>query len=247
MIGKYLEFEPYIHGTLNTNYHYHTNMPMRKVIIEIEPYENTKEAQKPMFTHISSYEVLEVLRVDHMKGLYVDLIECHLKENVSIDELDSIGNMDILSVIRSEGDKHICLVLGHETEDANDIFSELNLIYTAPSLISEDKVVVSFISDQKDMMRFVEIVKAHIGKVVNMTFKKSTYEKKVLLSVLTDKQREIMTAAYRYGYYDIPKRIGSEQLSEKVKISKPTLLEHLRKAERRILTEILAGSPELNE
>jgi predicted DNA binding protein len=222
-------------------------MPMRKVIIEIEPYETTKEAQRPMFTHIRSYEVLEVLKMDQMKGLYVDLIECHLKENVSIGELSAIGNMDILSVIRSEGDKHICLVLGHEREEATDVFKELNLIYTAPSLISEDRIIVSFISGQRDMMRFVELVKANIGKVVKMSFKQSTYEKKDLLSILTDKQREIMTAAYRYGYYDIPKRIGSEQLSEKVNISKPTLLEHLRKAENRIFTEILAGSPELNK
>jgi predicted DNA binding protein len=222
-------------------------MPMRKVIIEIEPYETTKEFQRPMFTHIRSYEVLEVLKMDQVKGLFVDLIECHLKENVSIDELASIGNMDILSVISSEGDKHICLVLGHENKDATDIFKDLNLIYTAPSLISEDRVIVSFISSQKDMMRFVEVVKAKVGKVVNISFKQSTYEKKDILSILTEKQREIIAAAYRYGYYDIPKRITSEQLSEKVKISKPTLLEHLRKAENRIFKEILAGSPELNK
>jgi predicted DNA binding protein len=236
-----------MYGTLYTLYHYDDNMPMRKVIVEIEPFETTKVAQRPMFTHIRSYEVLEVLKMDHEKGLYVDLIECHLKENVSIDELTSIGNMDILSVIRSEGNKHICLVLGHESEDATDVFRELNLIYTAPSLISEDKVIISFISNQKDMMKFVEVVKTYIGKVVNISFKQSTYEKKDLLSVLTGKQREIMTAAYRYGYYDIPKGISSEKLSEKVNISKPTLLEHLRKAERRIFTEMLAGSPELNK
>jgi predicted DNA binding protein len=219
-------------------------MPLRKVIIEIEPYQATRDAQRPLFTHIRSYEVLEVLKIDHEKGLYVDVIECHLKENVSINELTSIGNMDILSVIRSDGDKHICLVLGHETEETNDRIREmeLNLIYTAPSLISEDRIIVSFISNQKDMMKFVEVVKAQIGKIVNMTFRQSTYEKKDLLSILTGKQREIMTAAYRYGYYDIPRRISSEQLSEKVNVSRPTLLEHIRKAERAIITELLAGS-----
>jgi predicted DNA binding protein len=232
-----------MYGTLYTIYIDVASMPLRKVIIEIEPYETTKLAQRPMFTHIRSYEVLEVLKMDQVKSLFVDLIECHLKEDVSIDELSSIGNMEILSVISSEGDKHICLVLGHESKDATDVFKELNLIYTAPSLISEDRVIVSFISSQKDMMRFVELVKAHIGKVVNMTFKQSTYEKKDLLSILTEKQREIMAAAYRYGYYDIPKRISSEQLSKKMGISKPTLLEHLRKAENRMFTEILSGSP----
>lgn len=218
-------------------------MSMRKVIIEIEPFETTKDAQRPMFTHIRSYEVLEVLKMDHVKGLYVDLIECHLRENVSIDQLTSIGDMDILSVISSEGDKHICLVLGHESEKANDAFSELNLIYTAPSLISEDRIIISFISGQKDMMRFVEMVKASIGKVVNVTFKQSTYEKKDLPSILTGKQREIIAAAFRYGYYDLPKGISSEQLADRLHISKPTLLEHLRKAERRIFSEIFAGSP----
>src|SRR5665647_2821316 len=118
-----MEFEPYLYGTLYTVQHDHAIMPMRKVIVEIEPYETTKDAQRPMFTHIRSYEVLEVLKMDHEKGLYVDLIECHLKENVSIDELASIGNMDILSVIRSEGDKHICLVLGHESEETSDVFN----------------------------------------------------------------------------------------------------------------------------
>ncbi len=223
-------------------------MPMRKVIVEIEPYETTREAQRPMFIHVHSYEVLEVLKMDHFKGLYVDLIECHLRKDASIDKLASIGNMDILSVIRSEGDKHTCLVLGHEDKEATDIFrsSELNLIYTAPSLISEDRIIVSFISSQKDMVRFVEIVKAHIGKVVKMTFKQSTYERKGLLSILTDQQRKVLTAAFRYGYYDIPTRISSGRLADKMSISKPTLLEHLRKGERRILTEILAGSPELS-
>ncbi|MBI0583363.1 MAG: helix-turn-helix domain-containing protein [Methanomassiliicoccus sp.] len=222
---------------------------MRKVIVEIEPYETTREAQRSLFTHIHSYEVLEVLKMDHEKGLYVDLIECILKEGVSIDELTSIGNMDILSVIRSEGDKHICLVLGHESDEANERFKglELNLIYTAPSLISEDRIIVSFISSQRDMARFVEVVKAHIGKVVKMTFKQSTYEKKDLLTLLTDKQREVMAAAYKHGYYDVPRMISSEKLAEKVSISKPTLIEHLRKAERRIINEILAGSPELNK
>lgn len=221
-------------------------MPMRKVIVEIEPYETTKEAQRPMFTHIRSYEVLEVLKMDHVKGLFVDLIECHLKENVSINQLASIGNMEILSVIRSEGDRHICLVLGRETKETANTFDDsgLNLIYTAPSLISEDKVIVSFISGQDEMLRFFELVKARVGKVINVTFKQATYEKKDYLGILTGKQREILAAAYRYGYYDIPRRISSEQLSKKVNISKPTLLEHLRKAERRIIVELLAGSPE---
>ncbi len=219
---------------------------MRQVIIELEPYEETKAASASTFTHIHSYEVLEVLKMDHEEGLYVDLIECHTKEGVSIDDLRTIGDMEVLSVIRSEGDRHTCLVRGHESDDTKNMFkeAELDLIYTTPSIISEDRITVSFIGAQKDLMTFVELVKEYVGKITNMTFKRAVYQKKDVISVLTDKQREVMVAAYRHGYYDLPKRISSESLSGKVNISKPTLLEHLRKAERRIFTEIMEGYSE---
>lgn len=216
---------------------------MRQAIIEIEPYPATKEAQRPSFIHILSYEVLEVLKVDHVEGLYVDLIECRTREGVSIDELDAIGDMEVLSVIRSEGDRHTVLVKGHESDKSKEMFkqSKIDLIYTAPSFISEDRIVVSFMSSQKDLMRFVEIVKANIGKVTNMTLRAARYQRKDILSVLTAKQREVLVAAYAHGYYDIPKRISSARLSQRLNVSRPTLLEHLRKAEARILAELMAG------
>jgi predicted DNA binding protein len=50
-----------------------------------------------------------------------------------------------------------------------------------------------------------------------------------------------MIAAHKNGYYDYPKKINSEQLSKKVNIGKATLVQHLRKAEGRILGEIMDG------
>ena len=59
--------------------------------------------------------------------------------------------------------------------------------------------------------------------------------------MLTQKQRETIIAAYDHGYYDYPKRITGDELSKRVNISKGTLMEHLRKAEGRLLREILTG------
>ncbi|MFO7792412.1 MAG: helix-turn-helix domain-containing protein [Candidatus Saliniplasma sp.] len=215
---------------------------MRKLIIEIRPKEKAKERQSSIFSKIHSYEVLEVLKMDYEEKIYVDLIEFKLKEHVSIENLKSIGNMEILSILKSEGNKHTCLVKGHQPGIPSDTYKELdlNLIYTRPSLISEDKVVVSCIGNQENLVRFIDIVK-NIGEVSKMRFKKVAYQKKYVLSVLTEKQKEILVAAFDSGYYGIPKKISSERLSEKLNISKPTLLEHLRKAEKRIFSEILAG------
>jgi len=60
------------------------------------------------------------------------------------------------------------------------------------------------------------------------------------LGRLTDKQRRVLIAAFRLGYYDVPRRITSEELAKKLSLVKSTFSAHVRKAERRLLTEILS-------
>ena len=59
------------------------------------------------------------------------------------------------------------------------------------------------------------------------------------MSSLTDRQREILVEAYERGYYDVPRRINSEELASTLKLDKSTVVEHLRKAENRLVTQIV--------
>lgn len=52
---------------------------------------------------------------------------------------------------------------------------------------------------------------------------------------LTERQREVFEAARCRGYYDLPRRITSAALADELGIAKATLLEHLRKAESKLL------------
>jgi HTH DNA binding domain len=58
---------------------------------------------------------------------------------------------------------------------------------------------------------------------------------KLPMDMLTPKQREALIAAYRSGYYDIPKRADSAAVAKALALGKSTTLEHLRKAEKRLL------------
>jgi predicted DNA binding protein len=216
---------------------------MRKMTLVVEPNDSMKEVQKPLFKMIHQYEILETLKIEWEIGICVDLIEVTLREGLSIQDLKFIGDMEILSILRSEGYKHTCLMKSYESEDTMDLFKEFNLdlIYSTPTIISEDRCTFSVIGDNKNLTKFAELIKIHAGTIENLTFQKARYQKQDILSVLTDKQREIIIAAHKYGYYDYPKKINSEKLSQKVNISKGTMVEHLRKAEGRILNEILAG------
>ena len=60
-------------------------------------------------------------------------------------------------------------------------------------------------------------------------------ERKRRLRTLTPTQREVFDLARERGYYEWPRHVSTRDLAEEVGISKTTLLEHLRKAESKLL------------
>ncbi|MFD1562389.1 helix-turn-helix domain-containing protein [Haloarchaeobius amylolyticus] len=59
-------------------------------------------------------------------------------------------------------------------------------------------------------------------------------------STLTERQREVVAEALSRGYYDWPRGITNEELAAELEISRATLHEHLRKAERAVLSSAMA-------
>ena len=80
-----------------------------------------------------------------------------------------------------------------------------------------------------------------VGKITEVSFQKATFEERHALSLLTDKQKEIVIEALKHGYYDYPRKIDAGGVAEKMGITKATALEHLRKAEGRLMKSMLAG------
>ena len=216
---------------------------MRKMVLEIEPNPGTWGEKEGIFQVLESYEVLETLKIDYEKAMYVDLIDCRLREGRTIDDLGGLGRIEVLGVIRSEGDRCTCLIRERidEREPGSYKDLDLDLIWTRPSIISKDRITVSCIGAHENQLRFIRIVKEHVGTITNITFLKGVYQNQDLLKILTDKQRMVLTAANRYGYYEHPKKLNGEELAKKVGLSKSTMLQHLRKAEGRIMANIFAG------
>ena len=77
-----------------------------------------------------------------------------------------------------------------------------------------------------------------LGKVKDIKIQKLEYRDCDILSELTTNQRKILNSAKKFGYYDYPRKITSEELSEKIGINKDIILESLRKAEKHIFTKI---------
>jgi PAS domain S-box-containing protein len=63
---------------------------------------------------------------------------------------------------------------------------------------------------------------------------------------LTERQTEILQAAYLAGYFDYPRASSGKELAETLDISSPTFHQHLQAAERKLLTLLFSGRPRID-
>ena len=80
-------------------------------------------------------------------------------------------------------------------------------------------------------------------QVVRLLQSSSTPEESDLVTVdrsdLTERQREVLTAAYDAGYFDHPKGANAGEVAAELDIDRSTFSEHIAAAQRKILSRIL--------
>lgn len=113
-----------------------------------------------------------------------------------------------------------------------------------PLEIRDEKLKVTFLGSTKQVKSVLEyIMKFGMPyRVVSLANAKSVVTSP--LDRLTERQRDVLTKAYKLGYYAIPRKVSSEKLAEVFSLSKSTLVAHRRKAERLLLAEILSEALE---
>lgn len=88
--------------------------------------------------------------------------------------------------------------------------------------------------------KFIEAMEI-LWDVKDLKIQKLEYKECDILSSLTSDQKKILNFANKFGYYDYPRKITSEELSEKIGIDRDIILESLRKAEKCIISKALNG------
>ena len=74
-----------------------------------------------------------------------------------------------------------------------------------------------------------------LGSLKLLHIKKSTFDG----FNLSEKQEKIIRLAIDLGYYEWPKKISAQEIAKRLKLSPATVLEHLRKAEFKIIKKNL--------
>ncbi len=215
---------------------------MRRLILEVSEKELWKAGiELPPLKKIKSLELLYFLRQDDNEFAAISRVEFK-DSNSKVEELLEGGLLIDAQVIEREKNGAYILFI---RSGSPSLSSALNYIgieggYLYPPLgIADGKVKFSFLGNEQQIKEFMEKIDA-IGvhyRVVLLA--DANFSPISPLNQLTEKQQEVLMAAYKLGYYDIPRKITSEQLAKKLGLVDSTVVEHLRKAEQRLIRQIL--------
>ena len=113
---------------------------------------------------------------------------------------------------------------------------------SVPLEIRAGRLRASFLGSSIEVKKFLKLIrqeKIHFRVASNTDARFSPVSP---LGSLTEKQRRVIISAFNLGYYDIPKKISSEELATRLHIREATFARHRIKAERRLLATLLSDA-----
>ncbi len=205
---------------------------LKKVVLQI-PLDSRYE---DIFKMVDRYELIQIHRLDNE---YIIATQRFRFKNSNLDPKDLFGieGIEFVEVLSEDKAKneYVCFVKHRWRFDLGTFFTDPEIILNAPIIMENNLMLISFTTDNdkiekiwKELERYGE----HL-KVVSINTLLPPYLENITLS-LTARQREILFYAVENGYYEIPRKINTNDLAQKFNISQSALSEHLRKIERNV-------------
>ncbi|MBU7045870.1 MAG: helix-turn-helix domain-containing protein [Theionarchaea archaeon] len=113
------------------------------------------------------------------------------------------------------------------------LIHEVGAFYIYPIKFVKGKEICILIFENKQKLRKVLKQLGTDWKVIRIGNVNLQFD----LEDLTPQQLRAVNLAIEKGYFEIPKKVNLEELSQQMKLSRTTFLEHLRKAEKKILSK----------
>ena len=213
---------------------------MRRVILEFHEKELTKIGMEfPQFRPIKSLELLYFLRQDQTEFAAISAVQFK-DPNSKVEDL-LIGKF-LIEAQTLEKQKNGAYIIFMRGLSLSSVLSAVGIeggyLFT-PIGIGDGKIRISFLGSEqqvRDFMEKLDITAIHYRVVL---LADANFSPISPLSQLTEKQQEVLLSAYKMGYYDIPRKITTEELATKLGLVDSTVVEHLRKAEQRIFRHII--------
>jgi hypothetical protein len=110
---------------------------------------------------------------------------------------------------------------------------------TTPYEIRDGRLKITFLGSTKEVRAFLRFMQQTGVKYKLQMLTDAKFSPGVPWGRLTERQRKVIATAFELGYYDIPRRVGSDELAARLGISNAAFVMHRRKAERALLADLM--------
>lgn len=189
-------------------------------------------------------ELVSVCRAAGIREL--ELLEDEGRGNVSqvevenrLDEtrLDDIDSVEDWECIAEKEDSYIYLleVTALDMPESATLDHE-DLVGMCDPTVSDRGILLSLVGSQEAIRAMIRnFEEAGIAPDLHRLGEYDGGER--TLDALTDRQLEILRAAYDMGFYEVPREVSIEDIADEIGIESGTAAEHLQRAERNLLSQ----------
>lgn len=214
---------------------------MRRLVVEVDVAEFARVSGDQSIGKIKSLEVLNFLKEDPDE--FVTICRVELKSPTpTFEDLFGEAGSDV-QVLDHEGRRYIALFKGKPNQDpyVREFLGAGGYIST-PLEIKDGMARLTFVGTSEAVKGLLGMLKSSGVRATVVHVSDAGQSRDSPLSCLTEKQRAVIVSAFRLGYYDVPRRINTQELARRLKIRGSTMAMHRIKAERRLLSELLKGA-----
>lgn len=217
-------------------------LAVRRLVIEANASEFARLTEDESVEKIKSLEVLHFIKQDPEEIVLI----CNVEFRDSSTKLDDIFNepgSELQVLDQTKEGKYTVLFrskpwIGPRTKE---LWAAGGYLQT-PLEIKGGKVMMTFLGNTRQIGVGLSVLKSTGIHYTVLQLTDANFPHRSPLNRLTEKQRKVLTTAYSCGYYDLPRKISSKELGAKLKIGSSDLIKHRRKAERRVLAEVMSAA-----
>lgn len=225
---------------------------MQKIVIEIQP--NSKMLNSgptgaieiaSMVRNVEFFRVVYFLR-QTPEEFSIILQVRFLEKGSPVEDLPFMGfpwiSVQVLD-FNSSNETYTLFVKGNPPTNS----TESDTTNTKPDIfplsidVINGKYLLTFLTDLEDISKFIEARKAEGFDVRILSVTKARLPIGSPLDSLTSKQLRILRESYYSGYYEVPRKINSDQVAKKLGIANSTFVTTIRRAEKRIMAALFNG------
>ena len=194
----------------------------------------------PGIEGLESFKIVQLLRYDQRE--FAGVVRVKLRPPLKgVRDLVGIAGMAKVQELSKEDDgSYLIYGRGKPMREWMRVASYAGGHAFPPFELTSDSWRITFIGGEGAVRKFLKMLERSGLHHKVVAAAGAAFEAKSFLSVLTEKQREVLVSAHRLGFFDTPKRVGIRELGKSVNLKKSAAAEHLRRAQKKLLDEILA-------